>query len=106
MFPEEKPRETSTIEGPQNTNIYFIIYQESKKRKNRADFVRNYMKYFINFLKNFKFNSVRNVIHKTFAVFGCPKVACSCDGARDFFTGYSPVNNELSPSRADARDTV
>ena len=30
-------------------------------------------------------NSVHNVIHKTFAVFGCPKVACSCDGARIFF---------------------
>ena len=28
------------------------------------------MKYFINFLKNVKFNSVHNVIHKTFAVFG------------------------------------
>ena len=26
-----------------------------------------------------------NVIHKTFAVFGCPKVACSRDGAHDFF---------------------
>ena len=47
------------------------------------------MKYLINLLKNFKFNSVQNVIHKTFAVFGCPKVACSRDGARDFllFTG-------------------
>ena len=56
------------------------------------------MKYFINFLKNVKFNAVHNVIHKTFAVFGCPKVACSSDGARDFFC-YSPVNNALSPSR-------
>ena len=63
------------------------------------------MKYFIYFLKNFKFNSVQNVIHKTFAVFGCPKVACSRDGASDFFC-YSPVNNALSPSRADARETV
>ena len=43
------------------------------------------MKYFINFLKNVKFNSVHNVIHKTFAVFGCPKVASSRDGARDCF---------------------
>ena len=42
------------------------------------------MKYFINFLK---FD-----IHKTFAVLGCPKVACSRDGACDFFC-YSPVNN-------------
>ena len=43
------------------------------------------MKCFVNFLKNVKFNSVHNVIHKTFAGFGCPKVACSRDGARDFF---------------------
>ena len=64
---------------------YFIIYQESKKRKNKANFIRKYMKYFINFLKNVKFNSVHNVIHKTFAVFGCPMVACSRDGACDFF---------------------
>ena len=28
--------------------------------------------------KNFKSNSVQNIIHKTFVVFGC-------DGARDFF---------------------
>ena len=59
--------------------------QESKKRKNRANFIRKYMKYFINFLKNIKFNSAHNVIHKTFAVFGCANVACSRDGARDFF---------------------
>ena len=50
-------RETSTVEGPQNIllsrglNEYFIIYQESKKRKNKANFMRKYMKYFINFLK-------------------------------------------------------
>ena len=55
--------------------------------------------------KPVKFNSVHNVIHKTFAVFGCPKVACSRDGARDFFCD-SPVNNALSPSRADANETV
>ena len=55
---------------------------------------------------NFKFNSVQNVIHKTFAVFGCPKIACSRDGARDFFVIHAPVNNALSPSRADARETV
>ena len=63
--------------------------------------MRKYMKYFINFLKNVKFNPVHNVIYKTFAVFGCPTFACSRDGARDFFC-YSPVNNALSPSRADA----
>ena len=43
------------------------------------------MKYFIIFLKNVKFNSVHNVIYKTLVGFGCPKVACSRDGARDFF---------------------
>ena len=59
------------------------------------------MKYFINFLKNVIH---KNVIHKTVAVFRCPKVACFRDGSRDFF--YSPVNNTLSPSRADARETV
>ena len=51
------------------------------------------MNYFIS-QKNVKFNFVHNV-------FGCPKVACSRDGARD-----SPVNNALSLSRADARETV
>ena len=81
------------------------MYQESKKRKNKANIIRKYMKYFINFLKNVKFNAVHNDIHKTFVVFGCPKVACSRDGARDFFC-YSPVDNALSPSRADARETV
>ena len=35
----------------------------------------------------------------------CPKVASSRDGAHDFFR-YSPMNNALSPSRADARETV
>ena len=60
---------------------------------------------FTNFLKNVIFNAVHNVIHKTFAVFGCSKVPCSRDGARDFFC-YSPVNNALSPPRADARETV
>ena len=64
---------------------YFIIYQESKKRKNKANFIQKYMKYFINLLKNVQFNAVHNVIHKTFAVFGCPKVACSRDDACDFF---------------------
>ena len=63
------------------------------------------MKYFINFLKNGQFNAVHNAIHKTFVVFGCPKVTCSRDGTHDFFC-YSPVNNVLSPSRADVRETV
>ena len=78
-----------------SVNKYFIIYQESKKRKNRANFVRKYTKYFINFLKNFKFNSVQNVIHKTFAVFGCPKAACSRDGARDFFVIHRGIMHYL-----------
>ena len=43
------------------------------------------MKYFINFLQEVNSNSVHIVIHKTFAGFGCPKVACSRDGVRDFF---------------------
>ena len=68
------------------------------------------MKCFINFLKNVNnlINAVHNVIHKAFAVFGCPKVACCRDSARDArdFFCYSPVNNALSPSRADARETV
>ena len=63
------------------------------------------MKYFTNFLKKpVKFNAIHNVIHKTLAVFGCPKFACSRD-ARDFVC-YSPVNNALFPFRADARETV
>ena len=102
MFPEAKPRETSTVESHKtycfpevSVNKYFIIYQEAKKRKNKANFIRKYMKYFINLLKNVQFNTVHNVIDKTFAVFGCPKVACSRDGARDFFC-YSRVNNALS----------
>ena len=53
--------------------------------RGETNFIRKYMKYFINFLKNVKFNSVHNVIHKTFTVFGCLKVACFRDGARDFF---------------------
>ena len=82
MFLSASPRETSTVE-------YFIIYQESKKQKNKANFKQKYMNYFINFLKCVKFNSVHNVIQKTFAGFGegfsCPKVACSRHCARDFF---------------------
>ena len=85
---------------------YFNICQESKKRKNKANFIRKYMKCFINFLKN-KFNAVHNVIHKTFAVFGCPKVACSRDGARDFFfVIHQSIMLALSPSRADARSLI
>ena len=34
-----------------------------------------------------------------------PKVASSRDGACDFFR-YSPVYNALSPTRADAKETV
>ena len=63
-----------------------LFYTNSQRNvKHKVNFIRKYMKYFINFLKNVKFNAVHNVIHKTFVVFGYPKVACSRDGARDFF---------------------
>ena len=53
MFPEPKS---------------ILLYPRVKEtKKNKANFIRKYMKYFINFLKNVKFHSVRNV-------FGCPKV--------------------------------
>ena len=37
-------------------------------------------------------NSVHNVFYETFAAFGCPKVACSRDGTRDFC--YSLITGE------------
>ena len=74
---------------------------EAQPIKNKAKFTRKYMKYFINFLKNVRSNSVHNAIHKTFAVSGCRKVACSGDDARDF-----NVIHALSPLRADAREAV
>ena len=56
----------STVEGPQtycfpevSVNKYFIIYQELKKRKDKANFIQNYLKYFINFVENGKFNAVK-----------------------------------------------
>ena len=55
------------------------------------------MKYFISKINDVKFGTQQCQF--------CPKVASSHDGARDFFR-YSPVNNALSPSRADARETV
>ena len=64
-----------------------------KETKKYSELQQKYVKYFINFLKNVKCISVHN-----------RKVACSRDGARDFF--YSLVNNALSPSRADAKETV
>ena len=51
--------------GPETVDI---VYQESKKRKDKANFTRKYIKYFNNFSKNVKFNSVHNVIQKTLAV--------------------------------------
>ena len=64
------------------------------------------MKYFINFLRNVKFNSVHNVIHKTFSRFSTvQRSGVSHDDARDLVC-YSPVNNVLSLSRDDARETV
>ena len=35
-----------------SVNKYFIVYQESKKRKIKANFIRKYLTYFINFQKN------------------------------------------------------
>ena len=71
MFREAKPRETSTVEGPQihktycfaevSVNKYFIIYQESKKRKSKANFIRKYMKYFINFVNRKHIRNIRCV---------------------------------------------
>ena len=52
---EAKPRETSTVEGPQNTafprfqSISILLYQNSKKRKNNANFLRKYMKNLFSF---------------------------------------------------------
>ena len=62
---------------------YFIVCQKPKKRKNKANFIRKYLKYFI------KLNFVHSVILKTRAGFGCPEVACSRDGAPDFFVIHS-----------------
>ena len=66
-----------------------LVYTKSQRNEKIKRTSQKYINYFINFLKNVKFNSAHNVIHKTFTVFGCPKVACSRDGARDFllFTG-------------------
>ena len=83
---------------PRSQSISILLYTKSQRNeKNKANFIQKYLTYFINFQKNAN--------HKTFAVFGGPKVACSLDGARDFFR-YSPANNALSLSRADARETV
>ena len=42
-----------------SVNKYFIIYQESKKRKDKANFIQKYLKYFINFVENGKFNAIK-----------------------------------------------
>ena len=42
-----------------SVNKYFIIYQESKKRKNKANFIPKCFKDFIDFLKNVKFNTIK-----------------------------------------------
>ena len=44
-----RPRETACFVEV-SVNKYFNIYQESKKRKNKANFITKYLKYFINFL--------------------------------------------------------
>ena len=42
-----------------SVNKYFIIYQESKKRKDKANFIQKYLKYFIDFVENGKFNAIK-----------------------------------------------
>ena len=89
MFREAKPKKISTVSGqksilfPEYTvNKYFIMCQKSKKWQSKANYIRKYIKYSIS---------------KLGRVF--------TDDACDFFR-YSPVNNALSPSRADARKTL
>ena len=88
-----------TVDFSQGEVGYFIIYQKPKKRKDKANFVRKYLKYFIKFLKNVKFNFVHSVILKTRAGFGCPEVACSRDGGRDFFVIHSGEQCIVSRAR-------
>ena len=87
---------------PRSQSISILLYTKSQRnekiKRTSYEDTRNIL---IIFQKNVKFNFVNNVIHKTFAVFGCPKVACSRDGARDFLVIH-PVNNALSPLRVDA----
>ena len=80
-----------------SVNKYFDIDTMSQK----ANFIQKYIKYFINFLKSVKFNSVHNVIHKTFAVSAVQRLRALVTAHVIFFC-YSPVNNALPPSRADA----
>ena len=64
-----------------------VYYIPRVKRKNKAKSIRKYIKYFI-FQKTLNLILYTNVIHKTFALFGCLNIACSRDrddGARDFF---------------------
>ena len=76
-------------EGNTESRDTELVYTKSQRNEKIKRTSQKYINYFINFVKNVKFNSAHNVIHKTFTVFGCPKVACSRDGARDFllFTG-------------------
>ena len=67
---------------PRSQSISILLYTKSQRNeKNKASFIQKYLTYFINFQKNAN--------HKAFAVFGCPKVACSCNGARDFFSLFT-----------------
>ena len=50
---------SESIDQSVSVNKYFIIYQESKKRKDKANFIQKYLKYFISFVKNGKFNAVK-----------------------------------------------
>ena len=76
----------------------YFIYQDSKKRKDKRTSYENTGNIIIIFQKKpVKFNSAHNVMHKTFAVFGCPKVACSRDGAHNsFFVIYRWILHYLS----------
>ena len=73
--------------------VDFVIYQESKGRKNKT----NYYTYENTFTKHSRFSAVQR---------SRVRVMATEVMAHVFFFCYSPVNNALSPSRADARKTV
>ena len=85
--------ETSTAEGRQNIQLLsrglcqLVLYAKKvkEKEKKRTSY-ENTLNVLLIFQKTpLNLNSVPNVIHKTFVVFSCRKVACFRDGARDFF---------------------
>ena len=54
---------------PRSQSISILLYTKSQINEKKVNLIRKYMKYFINFLRNVKFNSVHNVIHETFSRF-------------------------------------